>query len=313
MELRQLAYFAAVAEERSFSRAARRVNIVQSGLSASIRALEQELGLILLVRTTRRVDLTEAGRVFLAEVRRVQAAVQGARDAAESVRGMLRGTVHIGTMQRLAPLFDLPAVLARFRAQHPAVEIRLRQSSSGGMMAEVGEGALDFAFLAHTGTVPRGISLTPLGDDPLVFACAAAHPLARHPHVSLPMIADLAFVEFEPQWAVRIMVDRAFSSAHIDRHIAFELNDVPTMLDLVAHGLGVAVLPGFITKNVPGLMGIPLDPPAGRWRLVLARRERHPLGPAARALLGLILPRTPGEETGGRRGADLTARGREGR
>ena len=308
MELRQLGHFVAVAEERSFSKAAQRVNIVQSGLSASIRALEQELGLVLLIRTTRRVDLTEAGRVFLAEARRVQAAVQGARDAAASVRGMVRGTVHIGTMQRMAPLFDLPAVLSRFRVEHPEVEIRLRQSSSTGLLAEVGEGRVDFAFLASSGSSPRGISLTPLAEDPLVFVCPEGHPLARLAQVSLSAVADQPFVEFEPSWSVRMLVDRAFAGAHIERHVAFELNDVPTMIDLVAHGLGVAVLPRFVTQGAPGISAVPLDPPAGRWRLVLARRERHPLGPAARALLGLILPRAPGEETGGRRGTSAPSR-----
>src|SRR5262249_44144071 len=148
MEIRQLAHFVAVAEERSFSRAAKRVNIVQSGLSASIKALEQELGITLLLRTTRRVDLTEAGQVFLAEVRRVETALQGARDAVEAVRGILRGTVQIGTMQRMSPLFDLPAVLARFRAAHPHVEVALRQETSGAMLSQVAEGKLDFAFLS---------------------------------------------------------------------------------------------------------------------------------------------------------------------
>lgn len=302
MELRQLSHFVAVAEERNFSKAARRVNIVQSGLSSSIRSLEQELGLPLLVRTTRRVDLTEAGRAFLAEVRRVQAAVQGARDAVESVRGMMRGTIHIGTMQKLSPLFNLPAVLARFRAEHPEVEVRLRQASSGTMLTDVGDGHLDFAFLAQSGAPPRGITMTPLGEDPLVFACASTHPLAGRDHVSLSMIAGLPFVDFEPLWGVRILVDRAFGAAHIDRHVAFELNDVATLLDLVSHGLGVAVLPRFIAVGVAGVTCVPIEPAAGTWRLVLARRDRHPLGPAARALLGLILPRSPGQETGGRRG-----------
>lgn len=301
MELRQLSHFVAVAEERSFSKAARRVNIVQSGLSASIRSLEQELGLPLLIRTTRRVDLTDAGRVFLAEVRRVHTALQGARDAVESVRGMVRGTVHIGTMQRLAPLFDLPAALARFRAQHPEVEIQLRQTGSATLMAEVAEGKLDFAFLSYTGPVPRGLSVMLLGEDPLVFACATTHPLATHEAVSLSMIADQAFVDFEPNWGVRVLVDRAFSAAHLERHSAFELNDVPTLLDLVSHGLGVAVLPRFVAIDAPGVTCVPLQPSAGMWQLMLARRDRHPLGPAARALLGLIVPRSPGEESGGRR------------
>lgn len=301
MEIRQLTHFVAVAEERSFSRAAKRVNIVQSGLSASIKALEQELGIALFLRTTRRVDLTEAGRVFLAEVRRVETALQGARDAVEAVRGILRGTVQIGTMQRMSPLFDLPAVLARFRSAHPEVEVILRQGASGSLLGEVGEGKLDFAFLALPGVAPRGISATPLGEDPLVLACATSHPLAGRASVSLGEIASEPFLDFVTPWSVRTIVDRACAAAHIERHIAFELNDVPTLLDLVANGLGVAVVPQFVAADARGVRCVRIEPAIGMWRLVLARRDRHPLGPAARALLGLIVPRAPGQETGGRR------------
>jgi DNA-binding transcriptional LysR family regulator len=105
---------------------------------------------------------------------------------------------------------------------------------------------------------------------------------------------------------VRTLVDRACAAAHIERHIAFELNDVATLLDLVAHGLGVAVLPRFVALDARGVRCVPIDPAVGMWRLVLARRDRHPLGPAARALLGLIVPRAPGQETGGRRGVSTS-------
>ena len=114
--------------------------------------------------------------------------------------------------------------------------------------------------------------------------------------------------DFEPNWGVRVLVDRAFGAAHLERHSAFELNDVPTLLDLVTHGLGMAVLPRFVAIDAPGITCVPLVPAVGPWRLVLARRDRHPLGPAARALLGLILPRTPGEETGGRRGSPASSK-----
>ena len=93
MDLRQLEHFLAVAEEQHFTRAARRVNIVQSGLSASIRALEEELGAPLFIRSTRRVDLTAAGRVLAEEARRVLAAAQGARDAVAAVQGLAPGAV----------------------------------------------------------------------------------------------------------------------------------------------------------------------------------------------------------------------------
>ena len=301
MEIRQLAHFVAVAEERSFSKAAKRVNIVQSGLSASIKALEQELGITLLLRTTRRVDLTEAGSVFLAEVRRVETALQGARDAVEAVRGVVRGTVQVGMMQRLAPLFDLPAVLARFRTDHPHVEVVLRQETSGLMLSEVAEGKLDFAFLSLLGAPPRGINVTPLGEDPMVAVCASTHRLAQLSAVSLAQVAEEPFLDLVPQSSVRTIVDRAFGAAHLERQVAFELNDLPTILDLVTHGLGVTVLPRFIASDVRGIACVPIEPALSKWRLVLARRDRHPVGPAARALLRLIVPRAPGQETGGRR------------
>lgn len=301
MEIRQLTHFVAVAEERSFSRAAKRVNIVQSGLSASIKALEQELGIPLLLRTTRRVDLTEAGAVFLAEVRRVETALQGARDAVEAVRGVVRGTVQVGTMQRLAPLFDLPAVLARFRADHPHVGVMLRQGASGLMLSEIAEGKLDFAFLSLLGAPPRGINVTPIGEDEIVVVCASAHRFSRLSAVTLAQVSDEPFLDLVPQSSVRTIVDRAFGAAHLERQVAFELNDVPTTLDLAANGLGVTVLPRFMANDVPGVACVPLEPALNKWRLVLARRDRQPVGPAARALLRLIVPRAPGQETGGRR------------
>jgi DNA-binding transcriptional LysR family regulator len=239
--------------------------------------------------------------VFLAEVRRVETALQGARDAVEAVRGVVRGTVQVGTMQRLAPLFDLPALLARFRAAHPQVEVVLRQGASGLLLSEVADGKLDFAFLSFLGAAPHGINVTPLGEDAMVAVCPATHRFSRLSAVSLAQLGDEPFLDLVPQSSVRTIVDRAFGAAHIERQIAFELNDVPMLVDLVAHGLGVTVLPRFMASDERGIVCVPIEPAISRWRLVLARRDRHPVGPAARALLGLIVPRAPGEETGGRR------------
>ncbi|HST39779.1 MAG TPA: LysR family transcriptional regulator, partial [Conexibacter sp.] len=118
MELRQLACFVAVAEELSFTRAARRLHLVQSGVSASVRALERELDAELFERTTQRVALTGAGAALLPEARVALAAAQRAADAVARARGTVAGTLTIGTVQSAAPL-DLPAVLARFHAEHP--------------------------------------------------------------------------------------------------------------------------------------------------------------------------------------------------
>ena len=114
MDIRQIELFIAAAEEQHFTRAAKRANIVQSGLSVAIRALEEELGTLLFVRNTRRVELSEAGRIFLPEARRIVLATKAARDAVLAVRGGLAGRLSIGTIQNLHLFLDLPLSPRRF-------------------------------------------------------------------------------------------------------------------------------------------------------------------------------------------------------
>lgn len=136
MELRHLEHFVAVAEEHHFTRAAERLMISQSGLSASVRALEQELGAPLFVRSTRSVELTAAGEALLAEASRALSSVRAAREAVDAVQGLMRGVLTIGTEQCVAGV-DLPALLARFRSRHPGVEIRLRQAGSAALVQDI--------------------------------------------------------------------------------------------------------------------------------------------------------------------------------
>ena len=124
VELRQLATFVAVAEEGSFTRAADRLHVVQSAVSAGVRNLERQLETRLFDRSTHRVELTDSGRALLPEARATLAAAQAARDAVDEARGGLRGTVVLGTMQAQGMrAIDLTRVLAAFRAEHPGVKL----------------------------------------------------------------------------------------------------------------------------------------------------------------------------------------------
>src|SRR5581483_719951 len=127
---RQLEHFVAAAEEGHFTRAARRMNIVQSGLSTSIRSLEAELGTQLFRRTTRRVMLTPAGRALLPHARRVLASVREAIDSVSEAEGVLRGTVAIGMAIALPPNVDAPRLISEFREHHPQVRVRLVEDAS---------------------------------------------------------------------------------------------------------------------------------------------------------------------------------------
>jgi DNA-binding transcriptional LysR family regulator len=283
VELRQLEYFVAVAEERHFTRAAARMRVAQSGLSASIRSLERELGADLFVRNTRSVELTDEGHALLTEARHTLANVAAARDAVAAVRGLLRGTLTVGTLQCLGTV-DLPAILARFHASHPGVEIRLRQGGSTDLIERVRTGDLDLAFLsAPTDGVP-GVALTPLAEEPMVLACAPTHPLRDRGTVDLCDLREQTFVDFYPGWVTREVTDRALAAAGVQRRVAFEVNDVHWLLDLVGYGLGVAVVPQVFTHKRTAARFVPITG-APTWQIAVATATgRHP-GAAARALL----------------------------
>jgi DNA-binding transcriptional LysR family regulator len=288
MELRQLEHFVATAEERHFTRAAQRLHIVQSGLSASIRTLERELDAPLFVRSTRRVELTPAGRVLLPEARRTLAAAQAATDAVAAVQGLLRGTLAVGTMQILPPAVDLLAVLGRFHTAHPAVELRLRQAGTGTLLQEVRNGTLDLALVAPIGRPPQGLTMHRLASDPLLVACAPSHPLADRGQVSLAELAGERFVDFQPDWGLRMLLDRHFAAAGLERTSALEVNDVPSLLELVAHGLGIALVPEVATRYPSAVRYLSLRPPAPTFDVAVATVGDPPAGQAARVLLAML-------------------------
>jgi DNA-binding transcriptional LysR family regulator len=306
MELRQLEHFVAVAEEQHFTRAAQRVHIVQSALSASIRSLEEELEARLFVRSTRRVHLTATGRLFLDKARAALAAVGEARDVVRAVESLERGRLTIGTVQSLPAFLDLPALIAGFYALHPGIELRLCQGDSLHLLDKLRDGRLDLAFLPIC-DVPPGIATMMIACEDLVFICAPDHPLAGRNSVPLD---GLAFVDFEPDWGTRRLVDRAFADARLSRRTAFEVSDLETLMEMVALGLGVALVPEPVARaRGRRLSVIPLDAGDLCWELVAAYRDTGaaadgPAEPAARRFLDRVLAQSDAESDGASADAD---------
>ena len=244
MELRHLTVFVAVAEEASFTRAADRLHLVQSAVSASVRGLERELGAALFDRTTRRVELTDAGDALLPEARQVLAAVNAAREAVDQVSGGLRGTLRLGTMQGQAMrAVSVPRLLARFRAEHPGVEVHVSHVGGSVLMADqVRAGRLDLAFVSLPERRPSGLTLTRISREQMQIACPKGHPLATRAEVDLEALADEPFIEFPEGWGTRMATDRAFAAAGARRTIVYEVNDVASVIEFIANGLAVALI-----------------------------------------------------------------------
>jgi DNA-binding transcriptional LysR family regulator len=284
VELRQLATFVAVAEEGSFTRAADRLHVVQSAVSAGVRNLEKELGSMLFDRSTHRVKLTDSGRALLPEARATLAAAQAARDAVDEARGGLRGTVVLGTMQAQGMrAIDLAGVLAAFRAEHPGVEVKIRHSGGSSEMArEVREGSLDLAFVALPGGGPPGLELIPLAGEPILLAVPAGHALAGSADIELGALHDVTLVDLPDGWGIRMAVDRCFAAAGVTRTVTYEVNDTATMVEFIRTGLAIGLLPRSLVETTgtfgrsPGKLN-----PGGRRSLGSSPGGEHPTGDIA--------------------------------
>src|ERR1700730_14176624 len=154
MELGQLRYLVALAEERHFTRAAAREHIAQPALSQQIRRLEDEVGLALVERTTRRVAMTEAGELLVARARRILAELNAAETEVQALRGVQVGHVSVGALHTMGPI-DLSLVLAIFHQRHPGVELTVREQSSEELAEMVRVDELDLAFLSVTERIER--------------------------------------------------------------------------------------------------------------------------------------------------------------
>jgi DNA-binding transcriptional LysR family regulator len=288
VELRQLSHFVAVAEERHFTRAAARVHLTQSSLSSSVRALELEFGSDLFVRSTRQVQLTEAGRALLPAARRAVAAAEDARDAVASVRGLVRGHLAIGAIQSLGQV-NLPGLLARFHRTHPAVTLRLHHAGAPELVRRTADGQLDLAIVdPPLGPQGERVRATTIATESLQLAVDADSPLAHRSRVRLSDLADHEFIEYRPDSALRASIDRACQAVGLDRQIACEVDALPELVELVALGLGVSLLPPAAIRMADGrATGIATHPAIPRDLLLVTPLDRG-ASPAGAAFLRLL-------------------------
>lgn len=284
MELHQLAYLVAVADEGSFTRAAEKLLVSQPGVSAQVRRLERELGEELLDRSDRIVRPTAVGCAVLPYARAALAAVDGARTVVSELTGLLRGRASIGTVT--SPNVDMARLLAAFHELHPMVEIALSSGDSDHLAAQLITGQLDAAILSIGAVAPDGVHAQVIIDQPIVAAVGHQHDLASRAVVTLADLADYPLISLPAGSGLRARIEEAFAAAGLATRVAFEASSPEVVADLAARGLGVAFLPGpFAEFRQDRLAVLQLDPPGPRGRLVLAWRTSGPPSPAGRSLV----------------------------
>ena len=292
MELRQLRYFIAVAEELHFTRAAARLHIGQPPLSHAIQMLEADLGARLLERNKRWVRLTEAGRLFLADARRILTLAEQARDTARRADRGEMGELRIGFTYStpLTPLFA--AAINRYRQEYPQVTLILQELATLRQLEGLEQRSIDLGFIRPPELpIPPSIHTNALREDPLVVVLPSGHPLAAKAVLAIAELANESFVMY-PQGAgtgIYPQIFRLCREAGFAPRITQTANESSTIIGLVAAGSGITLLPSSFERiSLEGVTYRPISDKGAITMLYLARREDE-TSPMVKAFVDMVV------------------------
>jgi DNA-binding transcriptional LysR family regulator len=250
MDLRQLRYLDAVARARSFTAAALELHVAQSALSQQVAKLERELGVELLRRTSRKVEVTDAGELVLTRGRRALAEADAIRADLDALRGLVRGRLRIGGVPPVSGLHPA-ALIAEFGRRHPGVDITIREEVAAQLLGELADGRLDLVLaLVDPAQLPSHLAVTGrrLLDEELVLILAPGHPLARRRRIPHAALAGEPLVAYGAGSALRDELERVVPDSP---HVIAEANELATLRELVALGLGVTLMPAAVVASTP--------------------------------------------------------------
>lgn len=288
MELRNLRVLVEVVRLGGFTEAARSLFSTQSTVSKSIRALEEELGVPLLHRASRKVAPTAAGEIAVRHGLKMLGLREDLLGEIAELKGLQRGTLRLG-LPRVGSDTLFAPIFARFRALYPGIEIDLREAGSARLRDLLHSGELDLAGLLLP--VSEDFETQDLAREPLVALLPEGHALARRDSIEPEDLAATPLVLFDKGFVLHAMVTQAFRARHLDPHIAVRTSQIGFMMELVAGGVGVAFLPRMIAQSHlrAGVALVPLGDPALEWHMALAWRRGAYLCHAAQAWLQVAM------------------------
>jgi LysR family hydrogen peroxide-inducible transcriptional activator len=258
MELHQLRYFCAIAETGSFTRAAHRTHVSQPSLSQQIRKLEDELGVRLLDRLGRKVQLTEPGRSFLPRARAILRDLEAARSEIVERKVAVSGPISVGVIPTIAPYY-LPPILATFSRKFPEARVTVTEEITPFLLERLRAGTMDVAIAALPLQARRdefqSISLV---TEKLYAVLPKQHALAKRREVSLNELHEDPFLLLRDGHCFRENAVAACKRARVNPKVVFESGQFSSILSMVAAGLGVSIVPAMAMEKRPGCLYVPL-------------------------------------------------------
>ena len=240
MEIRQLKAFLAIAEAKTFTAGARRVNVTQAAISMQIRQLEDEVGLQLFTRTPRRVILTEAGEYLLERARKILREHDSALAEIAEVAGAEYGRLRIGSASGTFAMHQLPTIMQRLKETFPNSELSVSSGTSERLVDRIMHGELDTAFISLP-VDNTNVTTESLFSDEIVAIAHPKHPLAKEKYISAATLAGENLILGERGGNTRRMIDEFFAAANVKPNITMELSRQEAINQMVANGLGVGM------------------------------------------------------------------------
>lgn len=286
LTFRQLEYLVALADTLGFHRAAERAHVSQPALSAQVQQAEAILGVQLFERNQRRVLLTPAGAVVVARARRVLREAEDLLASARLLADPFQGTWRLGLIPTVAP-YLLPGILPGIRLAHPELSLRLREERTPVLVQELQSGGLDAAILAEVPDL-GDLVRAPLAEDPFLLAAPPGHPLARKRRIALADLEQLPLLLLEDGHCLRGQA-LAFCAKAGAREADFRASSLPTLMQMVAGGMGLTLIPTLCVAMERARANLVLRPfvrPEPGRRLVLAWRGGSALAGVMAAFAG---------------------------
>ena len=261
MEIHQLRYFVAVADEGSFSRAASKVRVAQPSLSQQIRKLEAEIGQPLFDRLPRSVVLTEAGRCFIDYARQILTSIEDARRCVNELEGEISGTLAVGAIPTIAP-YVLPQLVRNFHEHYPEVTLEIVEDVTDGITRRIEAGELDVA-LASTCQQSPTLRRERLDNEPLLALVPKEHPLAKKTLIELDDLKSERFLLLHEMHCLSRQVHHLLESRRLRPQIALAGSQLTTIANMVAASIGVSIVPQLMVQHqaTPGCISLPFTPP----------------------------------------------------
>ena len=261
MEVHQLRYFVAVADEGSFSRAAAKVRVSQPSLSQQIRKLEAEMGQPLFDRLPRSVVLTEAGRCLIDYARQILASIGDARRCVDELKGEVAGKVAVGAIPTIAP-YVLPGLVVTFQKHYPDVILEIVEDVTDSITRRIEVGELDVALASSCRPSPT-LRRESVGAEPLLALVPEKHPLAKKNVVELDDLKSQRFLLLHEMHCLSQQVNHLLESRRLRPEIALAGSQLSTIANMVAASIGVSIVPQMMVKHyaTPGCVSLPFAPP----------------------------------------------------